>query len=252
MSQIEQFISQHYPDASSRMSIIEPFYKRTGASWVLAGASPLGDSRMLYSQSWIDLLQLSASAEDFFKSGKPIHRLALSDQQDEIDPGIILPLGQPFQTHLLAGDVRPVRNQFMDLEFEVVADEEAYETMMMLQSSAFFHRRGHLYQGISDRFTSDPNVIGLVGWYHNQPATTITIVQHGEQSSIWNLATHEDLRGRGLGRATVEEGVRIMDQYEVREMFVTATPEVVSFYTSQGLEAVGTINNSWVKSGLHS
>ncbi len=258
MNVVDRFSGTLYREAFDQLSLHQPFVRGTDGMWVGSGSSPLrGVARMMYTSNWVEEFDAWLRHPGFFSSNEPIHLIGRQNYNKPFDPGIISPMGGKFITTVFSHPLTRQTSFLTKLEFDQVRNYEDFLEMVNLQKMAFQAQSKWLDPDDEERFVRNPRIKGFIGWYDQIPATTVTLVKHGDIGTIWSLGVHPDFRRQGLGSETLQFALDTMlkwgDQGQlINQAMLTAGVEHNDFYKKNGFQVEGSLRNQIVVSSLHS
>lgn len=127
---------------------------------------------------------------------------------------------------MTGGTAQPVR-------LEPVTDREPLVPILLEADESEPVLRSYLHQGDLYRIVADEEEIGAV-----------LLIRAGDDLEIKNIALAEPYRGRGLGRATIEEVAGLARRSGVARLLVGTAenaPDTIAFYRRVGFVDVGRI-----------
>jgi ElaA protein len=113
--------------------------------------------------------------------------------------------------------------------------------ILRLRSAVFVVEQNCVFPDMDGR---DPQCEHLCGWHGDELVAYLRLVPPGVRTpevSLGRVVTAPSVRGRGLGRAVMQEGLRRCAQrYPAQAVKVSAQAHLENFYGSLGFRTVGT------------
>ena len=112
---------------------------------------------------------------------------------------------------------------------------------LRLRSAVFVVEQNCVFPDMDGR---DPQCEHLCGWIGDELVAYLRLVPPGVRTpevSLGRVVTATSARGRGLGRAVMQEGLRrCLERYPGQPVKVSAQAHLENFYESLGFRTVGT------------
>jgi ElaA protein len=113
--------------------------------------------------------------------------------------------------------------------------------VLRLRSAVFVVEQNCVFPDMDGR---DPQCEHLCGWQGDELVAYLRLVPPGVRTpevSLGRVVTAPSVRGRGLGRAVMQEGLhRCAQRYPAQPVKVSAQAHLENFYESLGFRTVGT------------
>ena len=132
-------------------------------------------------------------------------------------------------------DIPPPTDRY---RVEVVKDQPGVDTMTDLMAPAFGLPLDTLRRIITVASLADTRVTHLVAWLGNVPVSAGTAIVTGSSVGIWNMATAEEHRRKGAGRAVLTELLNRHMLLGRRVFYLIATEAGKPLYGQVGFRTV--------------
>ena len=150
------------------------------------------------------------------------------------------------------------RVEYADLEACCMLENLCFDEMEIAPRD-FIEKRIELYPDGFYVAEIEGRLVGMVnsGATHREDITDEGLkylsghVRNGRNAVIFSLAVHPDFRRRGIGRALVEQMIRVAAEKEKQRVLLLCQEERISLYTTMGFVKVGLVTSNFGGRLLH-
>jgi hypothetical protein len=242
MSELEHFAYDLYPHGLSHLAIEKPFLEKNPelGYWIFSGKLPLGPMRTAFMPGWLAEEAANRSHSFYFRGRDRL--LLLRPQQTDFGLSEAFETtGSGFPLVLMKGSAR--YSKLSDrYTVQPVDNFDDFADMIEVRGEGLKVKAQPQKRETAQRFLTNPDVFGLVGWQGIKRVSSAAFVINGTDATVWDLTCPFSQRDTHARLEVLKSGLNTLYRRGVEDVYDAIEPVDMELYQALGFKSVGGLN----------